>query len=93
MNEGIRFSAIVAYLEKLKQDQPQQRASIDEILSHVNGTDAVLGHFGALGRVAPNEGSAVETLVNIYKGEAGDIDVGFGISNGSTFTIRRSSSE
>jgi hypothetical protein len=46
MNEGIRFSAIVAYLEKLKQDQPQQRASIDEILSHVNGTDAVLGHFG-----------------------------------------------
>ena len=77
VNEGIRFSAIVAYLEKLRQDQPQQRASVDEILKHVNGTDAVLGHFGALGRVVPNEGTAVETLVDIYKGEAGDIDVGF----------------
>lgn len=77
VNEGIRFSAIVAYLEKLKVDQPQQRAAIEEVLSHVNGTDAILGHFGALGRVVPDEGRAVETLVNIYKGEAGDIDVGF----------------
>ena len=77
VNEGIRFSAIVAYLEKLRQNEPQQRAAIEEVLSHVNGTDAVLGHFGALGRVAPDAGRAVETLVNIYKGEAEDIDIGF----------------
>jgi hypothetical protein len=50
VNEGIRFSAIVAYLEKLKQDQPQQRACDRSKFSrHVNGTDAVLGHFGASG--------------------------------------------
>ncbi len=77
VNEGIRFSAIVAYLEKQLLDQPQNRNAIQEILSNVNGTDAILGHWGALGRSVPDSGSAVETLVNIYKGEAGDIDVGF----------------
>lgn len=77
VNEGIRFSAIVAYLEKLMLDQPQNRTAIQELLSHVNGTDAILGHWGALGRHVPDSGPAVETLVNIYEGEAGDIDVGF----------------
>lgn len=77
VNEGIRFSAIVAYLEKLMQDEPGRRGVIEEILSNVNGTDAVMGHFGALGRKVPDVGSAVEALVNMYKGEAGDIDVGF----------------
>lgn len=77
VNEGIKFSAIVAYLEKLSLDQPQNRNAIQEIMSHVNGTDAILGHWGALGRDVPDSTRAVETLVNIYKGEAGDIDVGF----------------
>jgi len=77
VNEGIRFSAIVLYLEKLAHDQPQLRSAIEEVLSHVDGTDAILGHWGALGRVVPDTGSAVETVLNIYKGEAGDIDVGF----------------
>lgn len=77
VNEGIRFSAIVAYLEKLMVDQPQNRKMIQEVLSHVNGTDAILGHWGAVGRDVPDSGSAVEALINIYKGEAGDIDVGF----------------
>ncbi len=77
VNEGIRFSAIVAYLEKLVLEQPQNRKNIQEVLSHVNGTDAILGHWGALGRAVPDSNRAVESLVNIYKGEAGDIDVGF----------------
>ncbi|HVG21179.1 MAG TPA: serine protease, partial [Blastocatellia bacterium] len=77
VNEGIRFSAIVAYLERLMQDEPEHRAMIEEILSHVNGTDAVMGHFGALGRNVPGSDSAVETVQNLYRGEAGDIDVGF----------------
>jgi DNA/RNA endonuclease G (NUC1)/V8-like Glu-specific endopeptidase len=77
VNEGIRFSAIAAYLEKLLSEQPQNRKMIQEVLSQVNGTDAILGHWGALGRSVPDSGRAVETLVNIYKGEAGDIDVGF----------------
>jgi hypothetical protein len=77
VNEGIRFSPIAAYLEKFILDDPDSRDAIEEILSHVNGTDAILGHWGALGRGGSNSTPAVETLVNIYKGEAGDIDVGF----------------
>ncbi|HEX8556637.1 MAG TPA: DNA/RNA non-specific endonuclease [Pyrinomonadaceae bacterium] len=77
VNEGIRFSAIVAYLENLMRDEPARRQAVEEILSHVNGTDSVLGHWGALGRAAPDSRPAVETVVNIYRGEAEDVDVGF----------------
>lgn len=77
LNEGVRFSAIAAYLEALHKKEVALRPQIEEALKIVRGTDPVMGHFGALGRDPGDAKTGVETVVNIYKGEAGDIDIAF----------------
>ncbi|MBZ4415804.1 endonuclease [Myxococcus sp. RHSTA-1-4] len=75
LNEGILFSAIAADLER-RRDTGRDTEVALEILSLFRGTDALSGFFGTLGR--PQRGNAdFEYVVNAYRGEAGDVDVGF----------------
>jgi len=76
-NEGIRFSAIAAYLEALSGRDAARRPMIQEILSVIEGTDPITGFFGALGRNVSPETPGVEAMVNIYKGEPDDVDIAF----------------
>lgn len=76
LNEGLKFSAIATLLEQLQQ-QGQNTSAGEELLGLFRGTDALMGFFGALGRQVPAGGPSVEVVVNSYKGEADDIDVGF----------------
>jgi DNA/RNA endonuclease G (NUC1)/V8-like Glu-specific endopeptidase len=77
LNEGVRFSAIAAYLEGLHKKEVALRPRIEEVLKIVRGTDPVMGHFGGLGRDPGDAATGVEAVVNLYKGEAEDIDVAF----------------
>jgi len=76
MNEGIRFSAIAAHLERVARDGGPAANHARKVLSHFKGTDALLGYFGDLGR-APRGDNDLEHVVNTYRGEASDLDVGF----------------
>jgi endonuclease I/V8-like Glu-specific endopeptidase len=77
LNEGIKFSAIAAYLESLTQAGPDGSAAA-RILALFQGTDAAMGYFGNLGRIsADHAGDALERVVDSYRGEADDIDIGF----------------
>lgn len=75
-NEGIKFSAIAAYLENLSHGDDSQEAA-REVLKLFTGTDELMGFFGAMGRENPKPETGVEVVVNRYKGEVDDIDVGF----------------
>lgn len=75
VNEGIKLSAIAAYLEQTSQDEGPDRAAALEVLSQFQGNDELMGFFGSLGR--ESYGDAYETVVNSYRGEANDIDIGF----------------
>lgn len=75
-NEGIKFSAIAAYLESITQDHPDFAAA-SEVLHLFQGVDSLMGFFGSLGRDRPDTESALERVVAAYRGEAADIDVGF----------------
>lgn len=74
-NEGIRFSAIAAYLEHLAQT-PDAGDAPAQVLRLFTGFDSYMGFFGALGREAVLTGSGVERVVNSYKGELDDVDLG-----------------
>jgi V8-like Glu-specific endopeptidase len=77
LNEGIKFSAIAAYLEtRTTSNDAAEAASAREALSLFRGTDEMMGFFGSLGR-SVRGGSGLEVVVDSYKGEADDIDVGF----------------
>lgn len=76
VNQGIKFSAIAAYLESLAPGSPA-RTTADEVLTLFRDTDAAMGYFGALGRDSEAAASAFERVVNSYEGENRDIDVGF----------------
>lgn len=76
VNEGIRFSAIAAHLDKLAE-QPDTRQNARTLLQLFDGTDPLLGFFGALGRSTPESASPLEAVVDAYRGEADDVDVGF----------------
>jgi V8-like Glu-specific endopeptidase/endonuclease/exonuclease/phosphatase family metal-dependent hydrolase len=75
-NEGIKITAIAAHLEKLSMD-PENRYSANEVLRHFEGSDSMMGFFGALGRYRRTSENSYELLVDAYKGEERDIDVGF----------------
>ena len=74
LNEGVKFSAIAADLERLAQGR--DGAAPREVLRAFNGTDSLLGYFGGLGR--PVEGAtSAEKVLTTYAGDAHDVDVGF----------------
>lgn len=77
VNEGIKFSAIAAFLERLRVEQPAQRPFVDMVLPLIGGTDEMMGFFGGLGREASSNTDGNELVVKTYKGEDDDIDVGF----------------
>lgn len=77
-NEGIRFTAIAAHLEKLTQSGTEaEKAAAIEVLRLFNDTDALMGFFGALGRTFTSEAPGVEAVVNSYNGESADVDIAF----------------
>jgi endonuclease I/V8-like Glu-specific endopeptidase/endonuclease/exonuclease/phosphatase family metal-dependent hydrolase len=78
INEGIKLSAIATYLEGLSSEA-SERTAANEVLSLFKGTDALMGYFGALGRIPTSVGaeSALERVVDSYRGEAKDVDIGF----------------
>lgn len=77
INEGIKLSAIATYLESISNNG--NNTQIQEVLSLFNDTDAMLGYFGGLGREKnlKNDDNGLERVVEIYKGEAKDIDIAF----------------
>jgi hypothetical protein len=77
VNEGIKFSAIAAFLERLRVEQPTQKQFVDMVLPLIGGTDEMLGFFGGLGREVSSGADGNEVVVTTYKGEDDDIDVGF----------------
>ena len=76
VNEGIKFSAIATYLESIAD--PRSSSQINEALALFQDTDAMLGYFGGLGREGSlkNE-TGLERVVEVYKGEAKDVDIAF----------------
>ena len=77
-NEGIRFTAIAAFVEQTAENGTgAAQAAAREILPLFQSTDETMGFFGSLGRLYPNEGSGMEAVVKSFHGEASDIDVGF----------------
>ncbi len=78
LNEGIKFTAIATYLERVAQDAGADAAAAGEVLSVITGSDALLGFFGSLGRKAASPSSSpLETVVTSYQGELQDVDVAF----------------
>ncbi len=90
-NEGIKFSAIAAFLENLAHGGGTnggngngngnggggEATMAREVLALFGGTDELMGFFGALGRETAHPETGVEVVVNRYRGESDDLDVGF----------------
>ncbi|CAN5744026.1 hypothetical protein BH20ACI4_BH20ACI4_22880 [soil metagenome] len=76
LNEGIKLSAIAIYMESLLNN-PEVGNSAQEVLQLFAGRDSVAGFFGSLGRLEENGRDGFETVVDSYKGDGDDIDVGF----------------
>ena len=74
LNQAIKLSAIASDLENRLQGDAKVAAR--EVLRCFGDTDSLLGYFGALGRPL-GPGSDFEKVVQTYRGEAHDIDVGF----------------
>lgn len=77
LNEGIKFSAIAADLERRARSSGSDSAAAARVLAAFDGTDERLGFFGTAGRPQPGNGNALERVVNSYIGSEQDIDVGF----------------
>jgi endonuclease I/V8-like Glu-specific endopeptidase len=76
INEGIKLSAIATYLESINENQQNKAAA--EVLALFADTDAMLGYFGGLGREKHIEkDNGLERVVQVYSGEAKDIDIAF----------------
>lgn len=73
-NEGIKFSAIAAALELEAQTGNADAARLFELFT---GTDELIGFFGTLGRAVVQNDSGMERVVDAYKGEDQDLDIGF----------------
>jgi hypothetical protein len=74
LNQAVKLSAIASDLENRLQSDAKVAAR--EVLRCFRDTDSLLGYFGALGRpIGP--GSDFEKVVQTYRGEAHDVDVGF----------------
>lgn len=77
LNEGIKFTAIATHLEQVVQQGGADSRAAQEVLAAFEGSDALLGFFGSLGRVPANPADPLETVVTSYQGELQDIDVAF----------------
>ncbi|MDX0679879.1 hypothetical protein GOD41_30595 [Sinorhizobium medicae] len=73
-NEGIRFSAIAAALELEAQGGKEDAAKLIRLF---RGTDELMGFFGSLGREVAGSDSGMERVVDAYRGEDQDLDIGF----------------
>ncbi|MBI5368961.1 MAG: trypsin-like peptidase domain-containing protein [Planctomycetes bacterium] len=77
VNEGIKPSAIATHLEQVSQDGDGLAArSAEKVLQLFRGADELAGYFGSLGRRTDGE-TDVERVVNSYRGEEQDLDLGF----------------
>ncbi len=78
LNEGIKISAIAAYLEGLLSDHAQVEAA-RRLLGLFSGSDAYSGFFGTCGRKprAAGADAQFESVVDSYRGELADVDIGF----------------
>jgi endonuclease I/V8-like Glu-specific endopeptidase len=78
LNEGIKMSAIAAYLEGLS-DSDRNYGAARQVLHAFNGVDSAMGYFGSLGRQneSTDGGSDLELVRTSYRGEDKDIDICF----------------
>jgi V8-like Glu-specific endopeptidase/endonuclease/exonuclease/phosphatase family metal-dependent hydrolase len=74
-NEGILLTAIAAHLETMVQ-RGEQVSEATRALACFQGADPMMGTFGSLGRPQGSP-SGVEAVVDAFRGEAHDLDVGF----------------
>ncbi|MDJ0719383.1 MAG: trypsin-like peptidase domain-containing protein [Prochloraceae cyanobacterium] len=72
-NEGIRISAIVAYLIAQSTDSPDEARRLNPILEHIVGTSPWLGFFDIAG-VSHNP---LEIQVDSFQGDRDFADIGF----------------
>lgn len=80
LNEGIKIAAIAIDLERRRNGNDGQM--IGAILAEIQGSDTLSGYFGALGRsplrsTGERETTAVEAVVDTYRGTDADLDIGF----------------
>lgn len=77
VNEGIRLAAIALDLERRLGNDSGGHAR--RALQVFQGVDSATGYFGGLGRdgEVPAESGSAELVVDDYRGEAKDIDIGF----------------
>ncbi|CAN5873473.1 hypothetical protein BH23PLA1_BH23PLA1_14040 [soil metagenome] len=80
LNEGIRLSAIAAWLESAEPETLADANQLARLRSCFQGLDPQIGYFGALGRRAQGR-SAADFLVELYRRGPntglGGLDVGF----------------
>ena len=76
LNEGIRISAIAAWLETAEANSSLLREQVEKIRGIFSGIDPQIGFFGALGRKAHGQ-TAPEVVVESYRGDTDDLDVSF----------------
>jgi DNA/RNA endonuclease G (NUC1)/V8-like Glu-specific endopeptidase len=77
LNEGIKLSAIAAWLEQVSRSGGAAAAHAREVLTLFRGVDEELGFFGTLGRGVADPAPGVESVADSYRGTEKDIDVGF----------------
>lgn len=74
LNEGVRLSAIAAWLETSEANRPDRREAVERLRRVFHGLDSQIGFFGALGRRSRGR-SATEIVVEIYRGGCDDLDL------------------
>jgi V8-like Glu-specific endopeptidase len=87
LNEGIRLSAIAAWIETLDAEQAIPALSLKRLRSIFQGLDPQMGFFGALGRRTRGS-TAADVVVELYGDQTSDYDVGFWDLSGHSGRIR-----
>jgi endonuclease G, mitochondrial len=77
VNEGIKIAAIALDLENRARGGGDDAAYAETILKEIKGSDTMSGFFGGIGRdIAPGR-TALEAVIETYRGTDQDIDLGF----------------